>query len=65
MMVLISLDRLAHILGKLLDVLFLGGHELVQRGIQEADGDRAAFHGLVEGLEVALLHGLQNLASAP
>ena len=54
------LNRLAHILGQLLDVLFLGGHELVQRGIQEADGDREAFHGLVEGLEVALLHGLQN-----
>ena len=44
-------------LGQLRDVLFLGGQELVQRGIQEADGHRAALHGLVHGLEVALLIG--------
>ena len=32
---------LAHVLGQQLDVGLLGGHELVQRGIQETDGDRA------------------------
>ena len=41
------------------DVLFLGGNELVQRGIQVTDGDGAAFHCLVDALEVTLLHGLE------
>ena len=53
------LHGLAHILGQLGDVGLLGGDELVQGGIQEADGDGAALHGLVDALEVALLHGLQ------
>ena len=52
-------DGLALSLGQSFDVLFLSGNELVQRGIQEADGNRFAFHGLIESLEVALLHGLQ------
>ena len=47
---------LAHVLGQHLNVGLLGGHELVQRGIQEADGDGAALHGLVDALKVALLH---------
>ena len=50
---------LAHILGQQLDVRLLGGNELVQRGIQEADGDGAALHGLVDALKVTLLHGQQ------
>ena len=52
-------NGLAHILGQQLDVSLVGGQELVQRGVQEADGDGAALHGLVDALEVALLHGLQ------
>ena len=48
---------LALSLGQLLNIGLLGGHELVQRGIQEADGDGAAFHGLINALEVTLLHG--------
>ncbi len=50
---------LAHILGQQLDVVVLGRDELVQGGIKEADGDGEAFHGLVDALEVALLHGQQ------
>ena len=55
---------LAQVLGQQLDVGLLGGHELMQGGIQEADGDRAALHSLVDALEVALLHGLQDSQSA-
>ena len=58
-MVLMSATVLPMILGQLLDVGLLGGNELVQRGIQEADGDGAALHGLIDALEVALLHGQQ------
>ena len=47
----------ADLAGDLLDVLLLGGQELVQRGIQEANDNRAALHGLVQALEVALLVG--------
>ena len=43
--------------GDLYDVLFLGGQELVERGIQETDGNRTAFHDLVQSLEVTLLIG--------
>ena len=50
---------LAHIPGHQLNVLLLGGHELMERGVQEADGHGTALQGLVHGLEVALLHGLQ------
>ena len=52
-------NGLAHILGQQLDVSLVGGQELVQRGVQEADGDGAALHGLVDALKVGLLHGLQ------
>ena len=55
---------LAQVLGQQLDVGLLGGHELMQGGIQEADGDGAALHSLVDALEVALLHGLQDSQSA-
>ena len=53
------LHGLALGLGQQLDVLFLGGNELVQRGIQEADVHVLALESLVQLLEVALLHGLQ------
>ena len=39
------------------DVLILGGKELVEGGIQEADGNGTAFHCLVDALEVLALHG--------
>ena len=48
----------AHIGSQLLDVLVLGGQELVQRGIQVADGHRALTHDAVHGLEVTLLERL-------
>ena len=35
------------------------GNELVQGRIEEADRDRAALHGLVDGLKVALLDRLE------
>ena len=54
---------LVHILSQLLNVGLLGGDELVQGGIQETDGDGVALHGLIHGLEVTLLHGLQLLQS--
>ena len=45
-----------HVLGQLYDVLFLLGHELVQRRIEEADGHGTGPHELaIHGLEVALL----------
>ena len=46
-----------------LDVLFLSGNELVERGIQEADGYRQTLHSLIELLKVALLHGQQLIES--
>jgi len=49
--------------GKSLDVGFFGGNELVEGGIQEADGNGAAFKGLVELLEVTLLIGQDLLKS--
>ncbi len=53
------LHGLMLVLGQQLDVRFLGGDELMQRGIQITDDHRAALHGGVELLEVALLHGQQ------
>ena len=44
-------------LGQLLDLVLRGGHELVERRIQEADANRHALKRLVELLEVALLIG--------
>ena len=55
--VLDFLDGHTHIVGKRLDVGFFRGDELVERRIQEADGDGSAFERFVESLEVALLHG--------
>ncbi len=51
------LYRDAELAGDLRDVLLLGGQELMQRRIEEADGDRFALHRLVQALEVALLIG--------
>ena len=48
-----------HLLGQGLDVVVLGGQELVERRVEEADGDGLAHHGLVDLLEVLLLDGLQ------
>jgi len=48
-----------HLLGQGDNVLLGGGQELVERGIQEADGDGLALHGLVQALEVGALHGQQ------
>ena len=53
------LDGLALSLCKSLDVGFLSGNELVERRIKETDGNRIAFHGLVDALEVFLLHRLE------
>lgn len=50
--------RHAHLLRQLLDVRLLGGQELVQRGIEIADGHRAGAHDAVHGLKVALLERL-------
>ena len=52
-------DLHVHLLGQSYDVLFLCGNELVERGIEEADGDGMAVHGFIDALEVALLHGLE------
>ena len=53
--VLDLLDGLALRGSQLLDLRLLGGNELVQRRIQEADGDRVALKSLIESLEVSLL----------
>jgi hypothetical protein len=55
------LDREAHFLGEILDLLGVGRDELVQGRVEQADGDGTALHGLVDGLEVALLHRLELL----
>ena len=55
--VLQLLHRNPQVGGDLLDVLLLGGQELMERGIQIADDHRTALHGLVKALEVALLIG--------
>ena len=41
--------------------LFALGQELVQRRIEQADGDRQRLHGLEEADEVGALHGQQLL----
>ena len=48
----------AHILGQALNVLGLGGQELVQRGIQIADSHGTVAHDAVHGGKVSLLEGL-------
>ena len=48
-----------HFLGQGFDISGVRGNELMQRGIQKADSDRAALHGLVDSFKVGLLHGLQ------
>ena len=48
----------AHIGSQLLDVLVLGGQELVQRRVQITDGHRALTHDAVHRLEVTLLERL-------
>ena len=53
------LDGLALCLGKCLDVFLFGGNELVERRIQEANGNRHAVHGFVDAFKVSLLHRLQ------
>ena len=49
------LYSLALRVSQLLDVLFLCRNELMQRRIQETDGNRVAFQSLVQLLEVSLL----------
>ena len=51
-------DRLLLRLGKRRDVLFGGRNELMQRRIEEADGDGIAAQRLVQFFEVGLLHRL-------
>ena len=51
-------DRLALCLCERLDVRLFGGNELVERRIEEADGDGIAAERLKQALEVRLLHGL-------
>ena len=53
------LDGQAHFLGQLFDVLRVGRDELVEGRIEQTDGDRAALHGLVDGLKVSLLDRLE------
>ena len=53
------LQRHAHLLGHLLLALLIVGHELVQRGIKQADRDGITLHDLEETLEVAALHRQQ------
>ena len=52
-----GVDGHIHILGKRLDVGLFGGHELMERRVEEADGDGSALEGFVKRFEVALLHG--------
>ena len=54
-------DRLALRLGKRLNVRLFGGDELVERRIEEADGDGITAQRLEQALEVRLLHGLDLL----
>ena len=49
------LNALALRLSQLLNIFFLSGNELMQRGIQETDGYRAALQRLIQLLKVALL----------
>ena len=49
------LNGLALCLSQLLNVSFLGRNELMQRRIQETDGNRVALQSLIQLLEVVLL----------
>ena len=53
------LQGYVHLLGHLLLSLLVVGHELVQRGIEQADRHGISVHGLEQTLEVAALHGQQ------
>mgnify|MGYP006983815582 CR=1 FL=1 len=49
-------DRLVRRLREKRDLVLGVRHELVERRVEEADGDRAALESLIELLEIALLH---------
>ena len=49
--VLDLLDALTHVLGEVGNVSFVGGNELVQGGIEEANGHRTALERDIHGLE--------------
>ena len=57
------LNTLALRVSQFLNVLFLRGNELMQRRIQETDGNRVAFQSLVQLLEISLLLGQDLLQS--
>ena len=44
--------------GQFFDILLLRGNELMKRRVQEADGHGITLHGLIDALEIALLHRL-------
>ena len=56
-------NGLAFGFGEGCNVLFFRRDKLVQRGIQEADGNRIALHGLIDTLKVFLLHRLELVQS--
>ena len=56
-LVLDGADRDLHGLGQILDILFFLGQELVQRRIEQADGDRQPLHLAEDADEITLLHG--------
>src|SRR5699024_1995363 len=49
--------RDAHLVRQFLDVRVFGRQELMQRGIEQADGYRQAAHRAIDGFKVAALHG--------
>ena len=51
-------DRLSLCLCERFDVCLVRGNELMERGIEEADGDGIAAERFEEALKVSLLHGL-------
>ena len=53
------LDAQAHFCGQICDILRIGRDELVQGRVEQADGDRAALHGLIDSLKVGLLDRLE------
>ena len=58
------LNTLALRVSQFLNVLFLRGNELMQRRIQETDGNRIALQSLIQLLEVALLLGKNLIKSS-
>ena len=52
-------------LGQVLDDRLAVGQELVQRRVEQADGDRQAVHRLEHALEVGLLHRQQLVERGP